>query len=229
MCARASHSALGTRDNAPKSRMTSAASTSGRPGHLHPHPAPPSSWRPPAAAPRPGRPARRLLRPAPTPAAPRSRPEPGCGTISGDQLEGGWMQHYHETIHDHASLVHDWRATQLKPGGNHPGLPGRAQAATLITGSGKGLGCETARQLTTGLTPCTSGPATGTPGRLRLPGHCRSGRDKIRSLHLESGLSHPGSWVKSQRLEIRLLRDCQSPSARLVHMSSQPVNVEVRQ
>jgi len=54
----------------------------------------------------------------------------------------------------HESLVHDWPVTQLKPGGNHPGLPGRAPAATLITGSGKGLGYETARHLTTGHAVC---------------------------------------------------------------------------
>ena len=50
--------------------------------------------------------------------------------------------------------MHDWPVTQLKPGRNHPGLPGRAPAATLITGSGKGLGYETARQLTTGHAVC---------------------------------------------------------------------------
>ena len=55
----------------------------------------------------------------------------------------------------------------------------------------------------------------------------RSG-DRARSGRLISE-SHPGSCVKAQRPEIRLLRDGQSPSARLVRMGSQPVNVEVRQ
>ena len=93
------------------------------------------------------------------------------------------MQHYHETIHDHESLVHDWRVTQLKPGGNHPGLPGRVQAATLITGSGKGLGCETARQLTTGGHAVHIGARDGDAGSAEAarPLQVRSGQGQVAS------------------------------------------------
>ena len=39
----------------------------------------------------------------------------------------------------------------------------------------------------------------------------------------------PALALEEDLAEVRLLRGGQSPSARLVHMGSQPVNVEVRQ